>query len=444
MTLTGTQSRGDFFIIDKRFLSLLAARGLNPLVAYLVLANGTGPDNKTTAWSINAIQNHTGMTFERGTAAIATLCEIGALNKTKGGTRPQYQLLTWQEFSKAWKDQQAATLTSFERDVLHGKARGKSKRYCEAIAKLEQLGWWRPRLLLALEESEEEPKQHLIWLPKTIVQGTSRGESSPLRRLRSLGRASALQLFIGLYHAHNLRDDFGIKRNFLWANFTRKIKHRVGKVIVWSFEYDKSFLKLSGPFAFYADQPNTADRNPWEDLNHLRDMGLIRFVTHIVEGVDSGAEIVHSVMADGDRSAGELEAAESTIAMLAPRIAARILRMSGVDNIQSGDEFLYPMFVNNFPNVQMVGIAQLTYRPHTSRTSAWYKRSLAAISEAIEELDRVVNSLQPTASANNIDIKGVQSNQRKIKETQGVSQGVYEGTATSKPPDKRMNSSVIN
>jgi hypothetical protein len=40
-----------FFRIDKRLWAAACDLGINPAVAYLALACGTGGDNRTTAWS---------------------------------------------------------------------------------------------------------------------------------------------------------------------------------------------------------------------------------------------------------------------------------------------------------------------------------------------------------------------------------------------------------
>jgi hypothetical protein len=47
--------------------------GLNPAVAYLVLARGSGADNRTTAWSVNAIEGYTGIGRPRAKKAIDAL-----------------------------------------------------------------------------------------------------------------------------------------------------------------------------------------------------------------------------------------------------------------------------------------------------------------------------------------------------------------------------------
>ena len=75
--------RGDFFAVDRRAWDHVSKLDINAMVAYLVLARGTGPDQRTTAWSANAIEQYTGITWSRGKAAIAALAQAGAVKITR-------------------------------------------------------------------------------------------------------------------------------------------------------------------------------------------------------------------------------------------------------------------------------------------------------------------------------------------------------------------------
>src|SRR5215469_17419888 len=85
-------SRGGFFAVDSRAWALVCRAGMNAGVCYLVLARGSGPDNRTTAWSINAIERYTGISRHRAADAIRSLQKIESIRQTEGGTRPRYFL----------------------------------------------------------------------------------------------------------------------------------------------------------------------------------------------------------------------------------------------------------------------------------------------------------------------------------------------------------------
>jgi hypothetical protein len=51
------------------------------------------------------------------------------------------------------------------------------------------------------EPATEDSDDNIIWLSNAIVTGTSSGEESPVRRLRSAGCVWTLRLFVDLYSA---------------------------------------------------------------------------------------------------------------------------------------------------------------------------------------------------------------------------------------------------
>jgi hypothetical protein len=58
-----TRVSGKFFAIDRGAFRCAAVGGLNVAVAYLVMARGTGPDNRMTHWSMHshlAAERHAG------------------------------------------------------------------------------------------------------------------------------------------------------------------------------------------------------------------------------------------------------------------------------------------------------------------------------------------------------------------------------------------------
>src|SRR3712207_50432 len=73
---------GDFFAVDRRAWARVCGLGMNPAVAYLVLARGTGGDNRTTKWSAKAVKKYTEISRSRAPLAIAELERAKAVVKT--------------------------------------------------------------------------------------------------------------------------------------------------------------------------------------------------------------------------------------------------------------------------------------------------------------------------------------------------------------------------
>ena len=85
--------RGDFFAIDRRSWAHTCKSDINAMIAYLVLARGTGHDQQTTSWSVNAIETHTGIGRPRARTAIETLVRAGLVQIAHKGTRPRYRIM---------------------------------------------------------------------------------------------------------------------------------------------------------------------------------------------------------------------------------------------------------------------------------------------------------------------------------------------------------------
>src|ERR1051325_11871391 len=66
---------------------------MNEAVAYLAQARGTGPDNRTTTWSVQAVETYTGISRHRAAAAIKKLQEDRFTHLVRGGTKPKYELV---------------------------------------------------------------------------------------------------------------------------------------------------------------------------------------------------------------------------------------------------------------------------------------------------------------------------------------------------------------
>src|SRR4051812_32088426 len=67
---------------------------MNAQIAYLVLARGTGGDNRTTKWSVNAVEKYTGISRSRAAAAITQLEGAKAIVRDPASKRdrPKYRI----------------------------------------------------------------------------------------------------------------------------------------------------------------------------------------------------------------------------------------------------------------------------------------------------------------------------------------------------------------
>ncbi|WP_207901331.1 hypothetical protein [Acidipila rosea] len=300
---------------------------MNEAVAYLVLACGTGRDNVQTRWSTQALRTYAGISWEQAKRAIANLIANGLIQPADGYTsqRPRYDL------------------TPYDAASLNGNA-----STLEAI----------------IVESAK------IWLPNSIVMGAGH-EASPLQRLRSAGNLLALRLFVEFYEAHNLRDYGGIRPELIRMRYQRKKIGEYGAHVIWGFLPETKSLSWEGLFAPHQHlEPRQADApSPvWESVALLEQMGLLTFVPHIVENSSMSAESIHPYGTGGS----DEDPLEREIAYAADSAAREMCIESALERAEnSGYRHLCPVIVT-LPDVQMVGIARLRYRPHTTRTAAWH------------------------------------------------------------------------
>jgi hypothetical protein len=310
-----------FFAIDLRCFSEACDIGMNEAVAYLVLGCGTGRNNQDTSWSAQALHKHTGITWERGRAAIEELIRGGLVCIGEGHTksRPRYRLLPHNATGK-----------------------------------------------------KANPDDDMfVWLPNSVVMGTLNGELSPISRLRSAADFWALRLYVELYRSQNLRDDGGIAPRVLRASYERKQICESGIYTIWAFRpRGRWHIDWSGPFAVQKKRPQAKDHEHpvWESVRLLRDMGLLAFIPHLIESDSAQAEIIHPL---GIGANGE-EEIETAIGSEAREAAERMCAEWAIERAENeGFENFCPV-LRTLPNVQLVGIARLRYRPHTRRTAAWY------------------------------------------------------------------------
>jgi hypothetical protein len=380
---------GGFFAIDRRIWKVLCGFNghdvINMAVAYLTIAVGTGGNNRISRWSAKAIEVNTGLHASRATAAIKALISAHMLKTGKGWsrTRPVYELMPF----KAVRDAARLRLANqpLVEIVMNQVCKGKemSQGNSKILDQLVLAGlFWKSKGEYLSEPPEDESHGHLIWLPNTLVTGTSIGEQSPIRRLRSRGDVWALRLLIDLYHSHNLSADGGISRLVLRDDYERQRYGERGQHVVWGFsrqlDHSHAFRAQGHPSvdAFWEDatiatgKHDSSKNKIWEAIGVLKQMGLITAIPHLVENSSPTSEPMH-----GFGILGVGEPIEQEIAAAAIQAGIHIIgekRLYTAETVD-GVDALVPVW-DTQPDVQMVGIYRLTYRPQTRLTADWYRK----------------------------------------------------------------------
>jgi hypothetical protein len=179
---------GEFFAVDRRTWAKVCELGMNPAVAYLVLARFSGRDNSTTAASTNAIEKRTGVARSRAREAIGKLIEKQLVKQTQGGSKPRYELVPYAPpaVGIAFRN---TPLTPREQEAFDAVARGEKPRTRPLKAAASSacskgwLGfdWSKGGTYSVCEDPRVEPDW--IWLPNALVTGL-KDESPMVERVR--------------------------------------------------------------------------------------------------------------------------------------------------------------------------------------------------------------------------------------------------------------------
>lgn len=373
-------SRGQFFAIDRRTWKMVCdQKNMNEAVAYLVLAQGTGGDNRGTSWSVGSLREYAGISFERGKAAIQNLFALGLIRhaETSTRTKPRYELLTHTEIRDGLGLDRPKLEVQWQRQLYESIRAGtqpnrRSKTDLRTADYFVGMGWLKKSLNGDYCVPNVSPEPELIYLPNQLVTGTERGEDSPVKRLRAGGDPWSLRLLVDLYDVHNLRDDGGISPKILFQAFDRKVAGTKGVYNIWGFREKHLSLRWMGPLDAQhrrLQEPNTG-HPVWESIGILKRQGLLSFVPHLWDSdpTETDAEIIHAYGIPGAGEPVEIElgeAAHAAAVEMVPEHQFTRMRLEGFD--------LFAPVVKSIPNVALVGVARLRYRPKTKRTGDWFK-----------------------------------------------------------------------
>jgi len=230
-------SHGDFIAIDRHAFDEALDLGMNAACLYLVMARGTWKDNRSTKWSVNALEKYTGIGRRRGKDAQKKLIESVIITKKKGGQHPLFKL----------------------------------KKNCK--------------------------DKDLIWLPNELVTGIENAVP-PLERVRQTGDVLCLKLFIDLYFINSPVDDGGIPRDCVIWKYERKEISETGNMIVYGFDRAGLTCWPDHPVVkpHLLCNRNNSCQDFWERLNTLIDLGLVYFVPFLVESDDKDSEFIHPII----------------------------------------------------------------------------------------------------------------------------------------------------
>ncbi|MCJ2075265.1 hypothetical protein MKK68_06275, partial [Methylobacterium sp. E-016] len=149
-----------------------------------------------------------------------------------------------------------------------------------------------------------------------------------------------------------------------------------GAFTIWGFAADGLTAQWDPLFTrFKAMGQEDGSAALWGALALLTDAGLIEEVTHLVEGLNAGAQVIYPYALPGT---GEPE--EREVQGAAHEAALRVIHPERYRQAQerlSAIPYLCPVR-SHITGVEMVGVVRPTHRAHTKRTAAWRATFLAS------------------------------------------------------------------
>jgi len=367
-----------FFAIDRGTFRCAAVGGLNAAVAHLVMARGTGRDNRTTQWSVHSIEQRTGISRPNAAKAVKDLVDRGIWQKIRDGRHPIYEAVFGDQIPGGTftADEQAAIAAIREGTVVPSE----SKTVLESLKARgiirECNGRQRGRSF-ELDTAAIAALTELltIWLPNTLIDGAA-GEVPPIELIRQTRSLPALRLLVELYAAQFLPNFGGVPRELLKVVFDRARVGEQGSFVVWGFRVKHTTADRGLARPFLTGQITTRDDDTrldagwdaafWPGIQTLTDLGLVERVGMLLDGDDSEAEIIHPYAMRGGEPA-EYELAHAAHCAALPMVTEGQRDWAE----QNGYKWLIPV-QRHIVNATLIEVYRLKYRPHTAATAAWY------------------------------------------------------------------------
>lgn len=367
-----------FFSVDLGAFRCAAVGGLNSAVAHLVMARGSSRDNCTTQWSVNSIEQRTGISRPNANKAVNDLLQRGIWKRTRLGKHPIYESVSGDKIPGGpFTLEEREGLDEIRSRSVLSAASMSTARMLIARGLANELPQDGSRRSFELDEvairALVEPKA--VWLPNALIEGAA-NETAPLELIRQTRNLFALRLMIELYAIQFLPHFGGAPHDLLKVTFERVKVGEQGSFVVWGFrptsavvgwDVAKHFmlgLKLEHPDGRLLD---LGWREVWRSLEQLTQLGIIEKVGMLLDGRNADAEIIHPYAVLGG------EAAERVLADAA-RKAAQTMVTQGQHNWADDEGYARYMVPvqKHVTGATMVEIFRLKYRPHTTATATWY------------------------------------------------------------------------
>lgn len=400
------KNRGHMFLIDVPTYAAVCNLGDPDAAAvYLILAAGTGADNRTSTWSREAVNKRTALNWRKARGSIDKLEQHGFARWINGkGTRKPRIDLPPLETRKPMQKHVAALADR----ILHGEQPITIADKGAATIGKDQ-GW------LAQDDDgawyfvAERPIVK-AYLPMSLVgdeTGKPINASTIVERLRLSRDHMAFRLLVDLYALQDLAEHGGVNRYWLEHQFSRgETSTDTGSIRVWTFEAKQMSARVqSGALAHHWRKPTAEEvkaglngaKDFYERIHILEDAGALEWAYYLAEDETEGATTIYPV---GVKRNGKMvwTELESIIGGYAIRAACALGGYPGQADEwedRAPSHFILPAD-RMARQAALIGTPRLRHRARTTNTSRWRQEMVDAATAQIELFRGIIADKAPT------------------------------------------------
>jgi hypothetical protein len=401
--------RGHMFLVDvPTFAKVCSLGDADAAASYLILAAGTGADNRTSTWSREAINKRTALNWRKADAAMKKLEDNGLIRWVSGkGTRKPRIDLPPVETRPPMQRNVAALF-----DII-GQGRQPHSQSEKAAATLGLRDGWLVRGEDGLLEQVMRRMPKVAYLPMELVGdtfGETRASATTIvDRIRMSRDPMALRLLIDLYSLQDLAEHGGVNDYYLWTAYSREKGGASGSLQLWNFARETQTCRLqSGPLAHHWRTPTKeeeqAGKNGAADffsrVQILCDAGALEWTYYLKEDGEGDAPRIYpvGVSRHGKFIWTELE---SIIGGYAIR-AACALSDEAPDKLENAiwHEANAPKFFilpadRLAREAALVGVPRLRHRARTSNAARWRQELLETVESIVPTFRGIIADHAP-------------------------------------------------
>lgn len=399
---TKGKNRGNMFLIDVPTYAAVCSLGdPDAAAAYLILAAGTGADNRTSTWSSEAINKRTGLNWRKAASFITKLEQHGFVRWLTGkGTRKPRLDLPPIETRKPMQKHVAVLADQ----IMHGEQPISVKDKGAATIGKDQ-GW--------LAEDDDGtwrfiPDRPMVkaYLPNALVgdeTGKATGASTIVDRIRLSRDSMAFRLLVDLYALQDLAEHGGVDRQALRKESKRELAHSTGQFRVWQFERGAQWVtwpQLMHHRRNPTPEEEAAGKNAGLDFFNrvevLQDAGALEWAYYLAEDNAEGSNRVYPVAVErhGKIVWDELE---SIVGGYATRAACALA--GNPDQADAWEQSMPVAFIlpaeRMAKEAALVGVPRLRCRAKTTNAARWRKELVADAEGTIQMFRGIIAEHAP-------------------------------------------------